>query len=248
MNHEVEKSFDEFRDVIASLPLSAVIDRALLDNDEFTLASEGNLSIIYAPFDYINREAKVALVGVTPGWTQMHTSFVEARFGIEQGQSTNDILRRVKRVAAFSGSLRTNLVSMLDDIGLPEALAVTSTSDLFDEKSEHLLHSTSAVRYPVFKAGKNYTGSAPHLADAPLFAPYLDLLATELSQLDRAIVVPLGKAVQTSLRHLVDHDAIAEARCLFGFPHPSGANARRVPQMDANRQNLVDAVASWFDS
>ena len=156
-----KRTFEEFRDAIASLPLSTTIDRTLLDNHQFTLVRDGNLSIVYAPFDYVNADAKVALVGVTPGWTQMHTSFVEARSGLEEGQSTIDILRRVKRVAAFSGTLRTNLVSMLDEIGLAEALGVNSTSVMFGEQAEHLLHATSAVRYPVFKAGKNYSGSAP---------------------------------------------------------------------------------------
>jgi hypothetical protein len=37
-------------------------------------------------------------------------------------------LRRVKRIAAFSVSLRTNLVSMLDGIGIPAALSLRTSS------------------------------------------------------------------------------------------------------------------------
>ena len=58
---------------------------------------------MYAPFDYVNEDGRVMLVGVTPGWTQMHASFVEARAGLEDGQDTGTILRRVKRKAAFPG-------------------------------------------------------------------------------------------------------------------------------------------------
>ncbi len=112
-----ERSFEEFRGAIACSPLSSSIDRKLLDAEPFVLGRAGRLTVVYAPFDYINRSARVVLVGVTPGWTQMHSSYVEARSGIEEGKDTDAILRRVKRVAAFSGSLRTNLVSMLDGIG-----------------------------------------------------------------------------------------------------------------------------------
>ena len=98
---------EEFRGAIASLPLSSSIDRKLLDAEPFVLGRAARLTVVYAPFDYISRSARVVLVGVTPGWTQMHSSYVEARSGIEEGQDTDAILRRVKRVAAISGSLRT---------------------------------------------------------------------------------------------------------------------------------------------
>ena len=124
MGAGAERSFDDFRSTISTLPLSDSIDRGLLVAEPFVLARAGALEVVYAPFDYVNMSARVALVGVTPGWTQMHASYVEARSGIEQGQDTEAILRRVKRVAAFSGSLRTNLVSMLDGIGLPHHLGL----------------------------------------------------------------------------------------------------------------------------
>lgn len=242
----LEQSFDDFREVISSLPNSGSIDRVLLDAEPFVLGSSGNLHVVYAPFDYVNEQARVMLVGVTPGWSQMHVSFVEARAGLEEGQDTEAILRRVKRVAAFSGSLRTNLVSMLDRIGIPEALGLGSSADLFTEQSEDLLHGTSAVRYPVFKGGRNYTGSSPTIPDSELLAPYLDVLATEARHVSRAVIVPLGKAVETALHWLIDAGSVDEERCLFGFPHPSGANAHRAGQFAANRVLLSDKVTAWF--
>ena len=188
------------------------------------------------------------LIGVTPGWTQMHTSFVEARAGIAEGQDTESILRRVKRVAAFSGPLRTNLVSMLDGIGIPNALDIESSSDLFAPDGESLLHSTSAVRYPVFRDGKNYTGSSPRITDAPLLVPYLEVLAVEAEAVQAAIIVPLGKAVEAALLHLIRQDEIDQDRCLFGFPHPSGANAHRASQYATNRTQLTATVTAWFHS
>ena len=176
----------------------------------------------------------------------MHASFVEARAGIEDGDDTVEILRRVKRVAAFSGPLRTNLVSMLDGIGVPVALRIESTAELFMSGGERLLHSTSAIRYPVFKADRNYTGSAPSIVKSPLLVPYLDLLATEVESASRSLIVPLGKSVEAAMRFLIERELVAEERCLFGFPHPSGANAHRAKQYATNRSNLGARVEDWF--
>lgn len=246
MSESTERSFDDFREAIASLPKSESIGRELLETEPFVLDRSGSLQVVYAPFDYVNEGGRVMLVGVTPGWTQMHGSFVEARAGVEDGQDTDTILRRVKRTAAFSGSLRTNLVSMLDGIGIPEALGLGSSAELFTVQSESLKHATSAVRYPVFKAGKNYTGSSPTIPDSALLAPYLDVLADEADQVAQAIIVPLGKAVETALRWLIDAGRVDEARCLFGFPHPSGADAHRISQYETNRDRLSEQVAGWF--
>jgi hypothetical protein len=137
---------------------------------------------------------------------------------------------------------------MLNGIGVPHRLGLDSAADLFTAKHEELLHSTSAVRYPVFKGGKNYSGSQPSLVDTPLFSPYLDLLATELDQVDNAIVVPLGKAVGIASRQLIEEGRLVKDRCLFGFPHPSGAFAGRLAQYHDNQQQLTAKVAAWFDS
>ena len=77
-------------------------------NDSFMLDREDGdgLAVFYAPFDYVNTDARLVLAGVTPGWTQMEISFLEARTGIEAGLSDQEILRTVKRVAAFFGTMR----------------------------------------------------------------------------------------------------------------------------------------------
>jgi hypothetical protein len=39
-----------------------------------------------------------------------------------------------------------------------------------------------------------------------------------------ALLLPLGRAAEGCLRLLVDSGQLDQSRCLFGFPHPSGAN------------------------
>jgi hypothetical protein len=141
--------------------------------------------------------------------------------------------------------MRTNLLSMLDDLGLPRAIGAAGTAELFEPGGERLLHSTSALRYPVFIDGKNYSGY-PAAVKKPLLAEYFDLLDSELASVDGALIVPLGKAVEGILDHLIVTGDLDASRTLMGFPHPSGANAHRPRLFDQNRESMTDLVECWF--
>jgi hypothetical protein len=52
------------------------------------------------------------------------------------------------------GQLRNNLVAMLDHIGLNSRIGVSSNLELWST-SNHLVHFTSGLRYPVLVNGKN---------------------------------------------------------------------------------------------
>jgi hypothetical protein len=36
----------------------------------FLLGAEGNVQVYYSPFHHVNEDARLVLVGVTPGWSQ----------------------------------------------------------------------------------------------------------------------------------------------------------------------------------
>jgi hypothetical protein len=144
--------------------------------------------------------------------------------------------------------MRTNLVAMLDGIGVPAALGIDSTATLFGEH-RHLLHPTSVVRYPAFVGETNYTGHAPRLLRHPLLRDYaFGRFVDELRQIGRALVVPCGRAVSDVLAALRDADALPAERCLLGFPHPSGANGHRLREYAATRDTLAHQVRSWASS
>jgi len=239
-----DTQFAKFRDKIAMLPAVSSYDKQRLLVDDFLIGQDDKTTVYYAPFDHVNTSARLAIVGLTPGWTQMNVSFVEARSAIDDGESDPEILRRVKRVAAFSGTMRTNLLSMLDALGVPEALGIDRTADLFDSRGEDLLHSTSALRYPVFINGKNYSGR-PAATKKPLLRPYFDVLADELASVDGALIVPLGKAVERILDHLTADGPLHPSRVLGGFPHPSGMNVRRTDFFDQSKDSMTQIVGRW---
>ena len=45
----------------------------------------GDLKVYYAPFEYVNPEARIVLVGITPGPTQMVNANKEARLALQRG-------------------------------------------------------------------------------------------------------------------------------------------------------------------
>jgi hypothetical protein len=236
----------DFGPEIRKLPRGKPLTKRQLLRPGLRLESSGQIRVYYAPVDYVNRKAKIVLAGITPGWTQMELIY---RTAVEHWDtlSPRAISRKVKQAGAFAGSMRTLLVDQLDGIGVNRFLGVESTSALFDSAS-HLLHATSVLRYPVFVDGENYTGHKPALLRTPLFAPYIDDFAREVERVERALIVPLGKAVSGVLEHLVAEERIDKRRCLIGFPHPSGANALRTRHFAERRRSLRRRVKRWADT
>lgn len=73
-----------------------------------------------------------------------------------------------------------------------------------------------------------------------------DELAPELAMLPEALVVPLGRAVDAAIAMLIHEGQVEQARCLVGFPHPSGRNVNRVKQWDMKRRQLCRKALRWF--
>lgn len=84
---------DDFTELIRALPERAMYTRSELITPQFKLAQEKRLVMYYAPFDSINPAAKLALIGVTPGWTQMEISYRIARRELLAGRSPQEAYR-----------------------------------------------------------------------------------------------------------------------------------------------------------
>jgi hypothetical protein len=240
--------FERYADAIHALPERDEFGKTDLLVPEFRLVKDKCLEIYYAPFDFINTQAKVAVVGITPGWTQMEIAFRQASAALRNGLTASEALQQAKAEASFAGSMRKNLVRMLDETPLQKALGLESCDSLFGN-SKRFLHTTSAVRYPAFVRGRNYTGHSPELLSNPVLARYVEeVLAPELSSLPKALVVPLGKCVDAVLKRLVQVGALNAKRCLLGFPHPSGANGHRRVEFEQGRKAFTQIIESWASS
>jgi len=224
------------------------LGRNHLLTEDFKLADEGRLSVYWVPFEALNVQARVVICGLTPGYSQMHEGFTAAREAVSAGWARSKTLAHVYKRAAFAGAMRTNLVWMLDEIGAAAVLGITSTAALFDEADE-LVHATSALRYPVFVQGKNYRGGNPKVRQSPLLSTYvLNTLGPELAAVPNGLIIPLGKAAGECMQMLVETEQVDGARCLFGFPHPSGGNGHRVRQFRENHLRLRNELRKWAKS
>ena len=195
---------------------------------ELLLASEGGLQTFYAPFDHINTGARVVLCGITPGLQQASRALDEARQHLRNGASIEHAKQAAKETASFAGPMRNNLTNLLDHIGLHTLLDIDSCARLFDTQ-RHLVHYTSALRYPVFLDGKNYSGS-PSILSRPSLRHQVDThLAEEIRVLGpQCLYIPLGPKVTEVFQHLQAKGLLKAEQLLDGLPHPSGANAERI--------------------
>ena len=194
---------------------------------ELLMVEDGALSVYYAPFEWINPHARLVLLGITPGKTQAANALNEARQAINAGCSDSEVLRRAKTTGAFSGAMRPNLVSLLDEVGLQKWLGLASCGELFTSAAG-LMQTASVLQFPVFFNGENYNGTpdpTKHPLLRELVAQHFGKMCT---QLPNAVFIPLGPAPSKVLAWLATQGTVEPGRVLVGLPHPSGANAERI--------------------
>lgn len=239
--------FNHYKNLIQSLP-SPLTKESML-NEQFLLERDEKkkLELYYAPFEYVNERAKVVIVGITPGLHQMNKSYSTVIDAKNHMENDEDILHQVKNNSSFEGPMRKNLVQMLDELGLHKYLGLSSTINLFNEAS-HLVHTTSVIPYPVFYKEKNFSGSTPNILKTEILKRYVtECFATEMSNLESPLIIPLGVNVSNVLNYLADNQLLDPNSLLLGFPHPSGGNGHRVKQFTEQKSRLQEMLRFHFE-
>lgn len=236
--------FDKYCDEIERLDS---FEKQDILNKKFELFSNKNMKIYYAPHnEIVNEKAKIFIVGITPGWTQTKIAYEIAHGGLVNKLEHEAIKKECKKHSRFAGSMRKNLIEMLDELQLNNKLHINSCLDLFEKKDE-LLHTTSIIPYPVFVNGRNYTGSNPKILESEVLKKYLkEYFYKEVEKLSNVFIIPLGKAVEEILEMMINENLIRREQCLLGFPHPSGANGHRKRQFENNKDFLMHIVNEYF--
>ncbi|AGX44692.1 hypothetical protein [Clostridium saccharobutylicum] len=239
----MKKTLYEYKDKIIKLPIKDKYDKDEILTNDFLIEREKNIEIYYSPHnEYINTKAKIFIVGITPGFQQMSTAISAARKELENSNDIEEVQYKCKEAARFSGSLRKNLISMLDEIEINKYLDIDSCNELFGKK-DYLLHTVSLIPYAVFVEGKNYSGHSPKLIKSEFLMKYVyENFIDELKVLDNArsiLIIPLGKCVEEVLYKLEEHGIINENQILKGFPHPSGANVNMRSQFEKNKEMMI---------
>lgn len=199
-------------------------------NDVFILGKDEHYSLRYVPFEFINHEAKLAIIGITPGNTQIELSYATANALIRAGDPSELILKTLIKEAAFGGAaMRPNLIRMLEHFKIPKLLGIASAESLWDENS-HLLHGTSVVPHAAFKARKMFNGSFEEVLNSKLlFECFKDCLAATLARLPKDVLyVALGPTPRAALDWCCSRGMICETQILGEFCHPSSSGGSAV--------------------
>lgn len=202
---------------------------------DFELWSDtsSGLSCYYAPFDHVNKNAELVLIGITPGGTQMNRALSAASQALRHGQAVETAVATVKRKGSFSGNMRKPLIEMLDKLGYQRRLGIASCEGLWDGDYDKV-HFTSLLRNPVFVRGGDYRGNPNPLKHPKLREVLLETFVPELQQLPQsALLLPLGEKVLkvlTELKQLglVRQDIPSLNNRFVAPPHPSGSNRESI--------------------
>ena len=122
MIHEFDK-YPEYISIIQSLPekqLYSKRDLLIKDLRMYRDLNGSGVEIYYVPFNYYEENAKISLVGITPGWTQMELAVRTFREGLVAEKSWQDICLELEEKASFAGAMRNNLIKMLDELGIKD--------------------------------------------------------------------------------------------------------------------------------
>ncbi|HYX32149.1 MAG TPA: hypothetical protein VE954_03485 [Oligoflexus sp.] len=230
--------------ICRALPLSRIKSARDLP-DVLLLYRTPKLRVYYAPFG-LQRPAvtRIMIVGLTPGFAQAWRAYEAWQ---EAHEDRDRYEARFIQNVVFAGPTRQNLIHYLDDLGVAQALQLSTSAQLFTTH-QHLMATYSILRYPVFVGSelKNYGGT-----DAAHKDPWLQSMIEHLfldhvrRQSVHTLIVPMGKYPERVLRMLMDEDPSLENRTLLGFPHTSGSNGHRHQQFQTRRADFLQKVSAW---
>ena len=177
--------------------------------------------IVFEPtgFDYVNPKAKVVIVGITPGNSQLD--------GSRDGMSPLEI----KRKYAFAGSMRHWLVNMLDYIGINQLLKIETCSSLWGDDFDKV-DMTSLLKdatYEIKKDGsRDMFRHASKIEKSEKLTRMLeDGFVKNCAKYDNSVLfVACGPGVYDVLKKLQNEKKIEGL--VAGIAHPSGANLGRI--------------------
>lgn len=194
-------------------------------------------SIVIEPaaLDYVNPNAQVVIVGITPGNSQM------------SGSRDLMSLRDIKRKYAFAGTMRPNLINMLDYIGINKLLGIKTCGTLWDRDFDKV-DMTSILKdavYEIKKDGKKTMFNDVSKIDKSKKLKKLledGFIMNSKKYKHEVLFVACGPGVYDVLKKLKIEKRINGL--VVAIAHPSGANAGRVNCYMGKKQP-IDSSYQW---
>lgn len=219
--------------------IDALVDSGdVLTDPNFSPETQGKFGQFYAPFDWVNEDADVVLIGITPGRAQAKSALKSLRSALRRGQSAFDAAKIAKQSASFEGDMRDIAAQLMNRFKFHKLFALSDSADLFGIAS-HRAHYTSMLRYPVLhwqtKIKKrvkvtgwfDYSGGDSAFSVEMLRRSIEQHFEPEIALFKHAWLVPFGPVPALALESMVARGIIDSDRVLSGINHPSGTQWNR---------------------
>lgn len=170
-------------------------------------------------FSYVNHEAKVVIVGITPGNSQIK--------GTREGMPPCEI----KRIYAFAGKMRSNLIHMLDYIGVNKLLSIDTCKTLWEQDFDKV-EMTSLLKEATYIMNKNgHEEMFNDISKITKSEELTDMLnegfIKDCSNYNNAqLFIACGSKVYDVLLSLKQQNVISAP--IIGIAHPSESNKGRM--------------------
>ncbi len=217
------------------------------DSSELVIEKNGRDILRYIPFEHVNADAKLVIVGITPGPNQLRLAYSEAQRLMAAGTATATLLHEVKKLGAFGGSaMRPNLLRYLRHFKFDKILGIAEVESLWQENAG-LFHATSVIPNAAFTTtpggGESmFAGSFAYLMASSLFRQcFMDGFVSTLRDINPdALYIGLGDCPADALQWCVDNGYLQARQCLGSFCHPStsGGSAPSVYIRDKTLSDL----------
>lgn len=207
---------------------------------------EKEISVYFAPLEWVNSNAKIVFVGITPGESQMRAAWRETRQALRCGVPVEQAMSEVKRLCAFNderNQMRPNLYAQIEHWGIHSFLGYRSGESLFHEGWGDV-QTSSVLPYPTFLNDENYNGKSPPLMEHQELKYFvLNKFVPIINAIPDAILFPLGPAVEAVVRYLYSRKLISNP-CAYGMLHPSGNNNYRIKYLCGSRTDPLPHATS----
>ncbi len=201
----------------------------VLDDRNFTPTIEKPFGQFYAPFDWINEEADIVLIGITPGKRQAKTALRALRSELGRGATQNDAARIAKQAASFEGDMRTIATALMDRFQLNRVFELNSCADLF-AAAKNRAHYTSLLRYPVLQwqtkkkatglvsGWFDYSGGVDAFKSRMMMRSIREHFELEIAGFKSAWLVPFGPLPARALEDMARRGLVSRSRTVPPLP------------------------------
>lgn len=224
---------------------------------DYVLRTDRRDTLRYVPFEHVNSGARLVIVGITPGPTQLEEAYSTAQRQLQAGAPRHQAMQEIKKVGAFGGdSMRPNLIRLLRHFSIGEPLGIDDEASLWGSNAR-LLHATSLIPHAAFRRDRPFAGSFRDIQRSAIFSEcFRDCFLPELAELgSQALFLGLGPTVDDTLAWCVSQGLLGSHQVLGAFPHPSRGSGSQVDYFlgkksvaDLNLDDPVRRRTAWLDA